>query len=456
MNYLRQLSLRLRLALMFSLAFAMLAGVMGIYIYQALESEICRRDDDALLGRVDRMKLLIEDYESIDRLRQHPQLYANMLGNQDNLLWVLDQSGKILIEINPAHLPLPALSENREQTLFTAKFKEPVRLAWIHVDFPSGRFILIAGKITTEREKMLADYQIRLLLAWLAGAILSFALCWALAQRGLQPLRKLSDQLERIDTQHMKLRLSESDFPLEVRMLSMALNQMLDRLEDGFVRLSRYSEDLAHEMRTPLNNLMGQNQQVLSRFRTVQEYENLLVSKQEEYERLARMIDNMLFLARAEKPASFLQLESVDLAQMATQLCEYFEGMASERGMEIQCQIHGALMADPSLLQRAIANLLANAIRYGAANSVVHLRNAIRLDGIDIEVINQGAQIAPQHLPYLFDRFYRCDPSRAQAGDSGGLGLAIVQSIMQMHQGEVLVNSEPDLTCFTLRFHRRT
>jgi two-component system heavy metal sensor histidine kinase CusS len=227
---------------------------------------------------------------------------------------------------------------------------------------------------------------------------------------------------------------------------------MLQRLEEGYSRLSRFSEDLAHEMRTPLNNLMGQNQLALNQPRSVEDYENLLVSKQEEYERLARMIDNMLFLARAEKPEAMLQLRPLDLGELAGQLCDYFEGMAEERHMQLRSCAQGRLIADAALVRRALANLLSNALRYGAANSVVTLRSQQHALGLDIEVSNQGEPIAAQHLPRLFDRFYRCDPARAQPGDSGGLGLAIVQSIMLMHKGQVLVDSQPHETRFILRF----
>lgn len=119
----------------------------------------------------------------------------------------------------------------------------------------------------------------------------------------------------------------------ELQQLGEALNQMLARLEDGFGRLSRFSEDLAHEMRTPLNNLMGQTELALRKTRSTDDYQALLASNLEEYERLARMIDNMLFLARAEHPDAAVQREPIDLHALVAQLCDYFEGMAEERGI---------------------------------------------------------------------------------------------------------------------------
>ena len=165
------------------------------------------------------------------------------------------------------------------------------------------------------------------------------------------------------------------------------------------------------------------------------------------------MIDNMLFLARAEKNDAALQFEIVDLEKLAHQLAGYFDGMAQERGMRIAATAHGYLTADNRLVRRALANLVANAIRYGDEGSIVTLRCRNESPNwMDIEVVNQGRPIAEEHLPRIFDRFYRCDTLRTHPDDSGGLGLAIVRSIMRMHGGEVMVKSSQIETQFTLRF----
>jgi two-component system heavy metal sensor histidine kinase CusS len=228
---------------------------------------------------------------------------------------------------------------------------------------------------------------------------------------------------------------------------------MLQRLEDGYLKLSQFSEDLAHEMRTPLNTLILQNQVALSKKPTIEDYEKYLDSQQEEFERLSRMIDNMLFLARAEQPDDLIDIETVDLDNISKQLLGYFEGMAQERGMRIDSIVQGYIQADGRLVRRALANLLANAIHYGDVNTVISLRsNSIASRWMEVEVFNQGPQIDERHLPRIFDRFYRCDASRSRSNDSGGLGLAIVKSIMKMHDGEVQVSSTSEGNRFTLRF----
>lgn len=445
-------TLSLRLALMFALSSCALLGAVAAYLYHSLEREIVWRDDQALLGRLQRMQAILDDTESIEALRNRPQLYENMLGNKDSFLWIVDASGQKLIEVNPTSLPLPILPDASYPMLGNAPRNSALRLAWLDVSSARGRLKLVAGKLSDEREQMLGAYRNTIWMALAAGVWLAFALGWLVSRRGLRPVRTLARQARGIDARHLHLRLSDFADTAELEVLSQALNQMLDRLEQGFAQLSRFSEDLAHEMRTPLTNLMGQSQQLLDRKRSPEDYQNALASNLEEYERLARMIDNMLFLARCEQPKAALKCERIELHALVGQLCEYFEGIAEDRGIQLVNKCSATLVAEPHLLRRALANLLSNAIRYGAADSPITLRTAQRADALVVSIHNEGARIDAQHLPYLFDRFYRCDASRNQPDDSGGLGLAIVKSIMLMHGGEVSVESTAEGTTFRLTF----
>ena len=441
-----------RLALLFALGSALLLGAICIFLYGALEREIAWRDDQALAGRIERTRSLIEDSADLEVLRRRPRLYDNMLGNRDSALWIVDAAGQVRIAVDPAGIALPTLPPGDGRlALRTIEGRQPLRLAWMRVPGPDGSLTLVAGKLLAEREQMLGAYRLKLWLALAAGSGLAYLLGLAVATRGLRPVRELAARAAAIDVQHLSLRLIDASELSELRALCAALNQMLERLEAGFAQLARFSEDLAHEMRTPLNNLMGQTQQALSRARSAADYHDVLVSNQEEYERLARMIDSMLFLARTEA-SSAIAREAVDLHELAAQLCDYFEGMADERGMALLNRMQGSLLADRELLRRALANLLANALRYGEAGTAITLACATRADGIELSVHNLGAPIAAEHLPQLFERFYRCDPARHGPGESGGLGLAIVRSIMQLHGGGVRAESGDEGTRFVLTF----
>lgn len=437
---------------MFALVSTLLLGSIGFYLYQSLQREIAWRDDQALLGRLERMQALISDSDSIEQLRGRPKLYENMLGNRDSLLWIVDDTGKVLIEINPVRMTLPKLPAAPQARLVDDHSSESVRLAWQDVILSDRGLTLIAGKLLSERDQMLGAYRLKLWLAMSVGALLAFAFGWWVSQRGLHPVRLLAKRAAGIDVQHLHLRLDEFNELNELKLLCNALNQMLARLEDGFAQLSRFSEDLAHEMRTPLGNLMGHTQQTLRRSRSIEDYQNLLVSNQEEYERLARMIDSMLFLARTEQPNACVTFEQISLHDLIEQLCEYFEGVAQERDVQLINQARDQLLGDSGLIRRALANLLANALRYAIPGSAVTVSSEISEDRLEITVHNHGEPIAAEHLPRLFERFYRCDPSRNQPDDSGGLGLAIVRSIMQLHGGCVTVDSTEAGTSFHLEF----
>jgi len=446
-------SLSQRLALMFALGSAVLLGAICVYLYQSLAREIAWRDDQALLGRIERMRALIDESADLEALRRRPRLYDNMLGNRDSLLWILDDAGQVRIAVGPSGFDAPQLPPvDGRIALRTVGGPPALRLAWTRVAGADGRLTLIAGRMLAEREQMLAAYRLRLGLALALGAVLAYLLGLAIAVRGLRPVRDLAARAAAIDVRHLSQRLDDAGAARELDALRAALNGMLARLEAGFARLARFSEDLAHEMRTPLGNLMGQTQQALSRARTAEDYQNLLVSNQEEYERLARMIASMLFLARTEQAAAALVRAPVALQALGDQLCEYFEGLAEERGMRLLNTACGTVVADRELLRRALANLLANALRYGEPGTPITLSSTASASGTEIAVHNLGPAIAPEHLPHLFERFYRCDPARQGAGESGGLGLAIVRSIMQLHGGEVQVESGAEGTRFVLTF----
>ncbi|NHQ86474.1 heavy metal sensor histidine kinase [Iodobacter sp. HSC-16F04] len=446
------MSLSIRLALMFALVSQLLLGGIGVYLYLSLQQEIIWRDDQALKGRLERIHAIIGDSDNLVALGQRPQLYENMLGNRDNLLWVLNEQGQTVIEINPPQLPIPKVAQQNAIKLLNWDDQQPTRLAIQTIEYGSQRVTLIAGKLLLEREQMLAAYILKIGFAVVIGTILAFMLGWLVSFRGLSPIRKLADQATMISVQNLHLRLTNFEQQHELAALTEALNQMLGRLENGFLQLSRFSEDLAHEMRTPLNNLMGQTSLALQQNRSQDEYQNLLFSNQEEYERLARMIDNMLFLARAEQSNASIKPEQIELHDLVAQLCDYFEGMAEERQVTLINQANNQLWAEPDLLRRALANLMANALRYGDKAKPIIISSQQVAGNIELSLTNEGPMIDPNKIEFIFDRFYRCDPSRSQAGDSGGLGLAIVRSIMQLHHGDTQVSSTLQQTCFTLIF----
>ena len=227
---------------------------------------------------------------------------------------------------------------------------------------------------------------------------------------------------------------------------------MLGRLQQAFSHLSQFSADLAHDLRTPLNNMRGATEVALARPRPADEYQALLESHLEEYDRLARMIDNVLFLARAEHPSFVTRQRAFDVRDELERIAGYFEGPPKPT---LRVEGQGRLTADVELFRRAIGNLLANALRYTPAGGVITLAVDETPDAVRVVVANPGEPIDPALLPRIFDRFVRGDPARSGGAPGGtAAGLAIVRSVMELHGGNARVESDAAGTRFMLTFSR--
>jgi len=267
-------------------------------------------------------------------------------------------------------------------------------------------------------------------------------------------VRELADLTHGISANRLSERLPPESVPTEVVDLAIAFNDMLARLEDSFTRLSDFSSDLAHELRTPISNLMTQTQVAISKARSADQYREVLYSNLEEYERLARMIADMLFLAKADNGLIVQSSETVDLAAEARGLFDSYEALAEEHAVSLVLDGAGVVRGDRLMLRRALSNLLSNAIRHTPRDAPATVRiDQGRSGEIKLTVENPGLDIDPEHLPRLFDRFYRVDPSRHKArSDGAGLGLAITKSIVEAHKGTILAFSSDGSTRFAITF----
>mgnify|MGYP001618968321 FL=1 len=241
--------------------------------------------------------------------------------------------------------------------------------------------------------------------------------------------------------------------PQELSELAHGINFMLHRLDSGIQQLSQFSDDLAHELRSPITNLMGKAQVTLSRERPAEEYKAVLGSCTEELGRVTRIVSDMLFLAQVSHPAALVPFETITLEDEALKVIDLFSLSAEEKRISLSVAGNGKTIGDRLMIQRAISNLLSNAIRHCPAGQSISIVIENHADQVSLLVGNPGAGIEPQHLSHLFDRFYRVDTSRSRAEGGTGLGLAIVRSIMSLHQGTADVQSMPgSMTVFRLNF----
>jgi two-component system heavy metal sensor histidine kinase CusS len=294
---------------------------------------------------------------------------------------------------------------------------------------------------------------------WTSCVVLAIAIlvAWLAVKWGHIPIRRAAARVRAITSSKLHVRLNPTEVPIELEDLVTSFNDMLGRIEDGFVQLSNFSADIAHELRTPVTNLTTQTEVALGQARSADEYREVLYSNLEEFGRMSGMISGMLFLAQTENDAASLRLADVDLAESVRALFEYFEAWAEERGVSLDLQGKvGLIRGDEEMLRRAIGNLLSNAIRYsprGAAVTVTLSQDEWRTT---VGVENAGEKIPSEALHRIFDRFYRADPSRQRKGEGSGLGLAIVKSVVEAHGGAVHVVSDEAMTRFELALPRKS
>ncbi len=293
----------------------------------------------------------------------------------------------------------------------------------------------------TPAQRLLAGYLRQVVLVLAGGVLLAAAIGAAIARRGLKPVADITRAASGIGANRLHERIGASAWPAELTSLAAAFDAMLERLQQSFERLAQFSADLAHELRTPINNLIGEAQVALARERSPAEYIEVLHSALEEYARLADMIDRMLFLAYAEH-SGVAERVPLEAAQQMQAVLEFYQALAEESGIALTSRGGGVVRADPHLLRRALSNLVSNALKYTPRGGSVRLEaEHDARGGLELRVIDTGVGIPAQHLPRLTDRFYRVDPARAGDPGGSGLGLAIVKSIMSLHGGTLTIES---------------
>ena len=460
MKMLASSSITLRLSALFAVMAALTFATVGTYLYGALASHVAQTDDQEIMTRVRMIRQFLSTSPSSEALRTIPHpLVDALFFNEGCVLRVSAVDGRVLLQTSAPSHPLPEITPIAAGTV--------PRLSDL-VDWGAGRSVRLMAKLSdgepvvvsigrehSGRGAMLGRYTRNLVTAIAAGVLLVTLLGYLAVRQAMGSLRDVIGKANDISTSRLNTRLVIDRMPSEVRELSSAFNGMLDRLEEGVQRLSGFAADLAHDLRTPINTLLVQAQVAISQPREAEDYHALLGSSIEEYQRLARMIENTLFLARADNAQLAVKRELLDAEVELRRIHNYFEGVAEEAGVALDIEASNVRVhADPVLFRRAVNNLVSNAIRYTPRGGVVRLLADQPADRVEVVVENTGPGIAREHLPHIFDRYYRADPARSAAGHSVGLGLSIVQAIMKLHSGEIKADSTPGLrTRFCLSFN---
>lgn len=454
----KRLSLTARLSLMFMLAVTGVLAAAGYFFHQLSERHFNELDQHTLHEKLRAGEALLGELQAGDDFeRLRPRLQALLGGHSEIRGFVFDAAGR---QRFPEPLPggadprLLALAAERDGELSLDGRLWRAEVGQVPVG-QSTLTLLILLDVTVHKAFF------HTFSGWLWGALvlcasLSGLLGWALVRRGLQPLRDVTQVAASISAKSLRERIPDDSIPAELQQLVQAFNAMLARLEDAFVRLSNFSADIAHELRTPLSNLMTHTEVALTRARTLDQYQDNLHSNLEELQRMSRMIDDMLFLAKADNGLIVPDAKPVALEALCAQLVDYYQLSADERGVRFELSGAGTVQGDLLMLRRALSNLLSNALRYTPDGGVIRLAIESGPGEVSLSVANPGTTIAPEHRERLFDRFYRGDPARREGSPSNaGLGLAITRSIIQAHQGCIHCDSAEGWTTFSLVFPLR-
>ena len=453
-----RLTLTARLTLLYSVvSMAVLCG-LGALVTLANQAHFVDLDRDYL---ADKAALVRQVVGSSNDLGELSQRLAELMQSHTGLTVRLEQAQRTLYgaaaETFPAELaPAPGSLQPTDWTwagtlLRGAAVTLPAPLFLGGDSAPALRLLLAMD--THHHTHFMEELQRSLLIYLVVAALLSGVLAWWAARRGLAPLRDMRERARRVTAHQLDERMPVASVPVEMAELAAELNTMLERLQRDFQRLSEFSSDLAHELRTPISNLLTQTQVTLAQQREAPAYRDTLASNAEEFQRLGRMVSDMLLLAKTEHGLALPHREPIRLREEVQALFDFYDAVADDKGIGLVLEGDATVTGDKLMLRRAISNLLSNAIRHAPAQSRVTVRLSQTRGEPSLCVENAGPTIAPEHLPRLFDRFYRVDKSRTQLGAEGtGLGLAITQAIMAAHGGLVSVDSSNQRTCFCLRF----
>lgn len=464
-NYWRQSFAKNSLATHIALASAcfgliIVSGAIAVAFW-ALSRQLDSRSSDELRGKRDSLAHVLEEIPSAQVVHEYRHRFGDLLIGHDDLHLVLADATN--------NLPIATFSTTGVQSLAALSTKIDSSSSIVEWTTSSGAKVSTIRALTNTGDGKPVRFYLSVdrrndqgLLSGFAKAtavglplLLSLVAlgAWLIARTAFSPLRRFKRLAASIGTQSLGHRLNEAALPAELAELATEFNGMLDRIDQGYRRLHEFSGDLAHEMRTPVATLLGRTQVALSHKRSVAELQLVLEGNIDELERLARLISDMLLIASADAIDSPTHLEQLSFSDEAQRVGDYLSLIAEENHIAVEIRGRASALADRLLLQRAITNLLSNAIRHAFPKTKVVVEIFEERGMACLCVSNKGKGISSLHIDRIFDRFYRIDSGRTRVDGGTGLGLAIVRAIMRTHGGEVDVTSELDKeTVFTLRF----
>lgn len=461
-------TLAFRLTAAYSVAGLLLAVLATASLYVMLRAELDRSTELFLADKLHVLRAMLQERpDDMDGLREEIELESAARRYQQFYIRLLDAKGVPILttpgmdeQLDVARLASLTRNLSDRSVTMTGNHGRPFRVASAAATVgtpPMANDTIQIAIDTSQEESLLARYRLWFWAILLVTSVLFPLVGYRIARQGIRPVEEIAATARRITSMNLRERIEAEGYPSELASLAGTFNEMLERLEESFERISRFSADIAHDLRTPVNNIRGEAEVALARPRTVDEYREVLESSLEEAVRLSDLIGDLLFLARAESPLKHVKRQSVDVGELLSTVREYYDATALGSGIALVAAPNAPPITaelDRSLMLRAVSNLVSNAIVHTPPGGTVTLAAAEDGDTLRIDVSDTGTGIPAEALPRVFDRFFRVDPSRSKASGGTGLGLAIVQSIVTLHGGTAEIGSELGRgTTVTLRIH---
>lgn len=449
----RSTALSKRLGLWFAFSSVTLLVGVGTLLQQAVTATFEHAAEEIAIDEVDELREVLakDDDALLSALRAEGEDERN----EGVYFRVLTQEGRILSETPEMASEMPASSDFPPATNvqdargtgvpFRSSAGNTFRIfSFVVSPTDHSVYTMQIAVDRTPEDRLQSDYRRLLWATVVAAAFLAMFIGNAIAIRGLKPIREMTEQVRRVGASRLNERVDPSTFPADLQPLAISFNAMLERLDEAFRRLVRFSGDIAHELRTPLANLSAELEVTLGRSRREEEYREVVGSSLEECGRLSRLVDNLLFLARAETPDVAVRRQLVDLTAEIENVKEFYQPVAAERGinLEVRAEDGATARVDRGLFQRAVSNLVDNSLRHTDSGGAIMIKCRRRDEMVELEVEDTGCGIPPEHVPHVFDRLYRVDSARSHSTGGAGLGLAIVKSVVDVHDGSIEIVSE--------------
>lgn len=457
-----------RITIWYSLSLIFITVLTTNFLYWSLVKAVRAENDKFLLDRVQTISDLLE----VESCSSNIELCENPVLSVKNRIedeWSTRHFEKIFVKITDANKNILVLSPGAPQIvikqvfpLSQKVFDEATKFESKKITTSDNRKYISISKIIISKnpkigslridlaldleneEALLNQYKDKLILVLIITSLISLIIGILLAKIGFKPIQNIINITKRIRSTNLYERIEENTLPGELKQIGFTINMMLDNLQDSFARLSRFSSDIAHELRTPINNFRGEIEVALSRERSNEEYRDILQSSLEEIARITEIIEALLFLAQAENAVNEVDKKKIMLKIELEKIVDFYQASAEEEGISIE--IHASdqmkIFAERTLLQRSIGNILSNAINYTPRGGKIGIACFEESEMAVIAISDNGSGIAQENISFVFDRFYRVDSARAPSKLGGfGLGLTIVKSIMKLHQGKIEIES---------------